>query len=133
MYLTDLVQALPFKETKGTDNYKSILNQQFTIDLISNENSLFKNSTYINNQLIVNNIAININNDKFQFPQGYIVPFPKTIGDYVDIMYMLNIELFWSDNVIDQLEPIDYLKPSKLPDYFKELLTILEKEEEITF
>jgi len=135
MYLTDIVRALPIKYTQGTDNYKILLNKKFDFNLISGDDGLFKGTTFDSNKniLIIENFVIEIKNNLLYFPNNYVIPIPKTIEDYVNIMYIFNISIFWSNKIISELEPIDYLPQNKIPEYYKELLVLMDKEHEIFF
>ena len=133
MHLTDLVRAVPIKHTLGTDKYKNIINVKFSIDLISNDKSLFKNCYYNDNTktLLIYNNNLHFENNLITINNKYVITIPKTISDYIDIMYILNIELYWSDHIIDQLEPKDYFEMGKIRRYYEEMLLLMDKSKEL--
>lgn len=56
---------------------------------------------------------------------------PFTIGEFITLLHMLNIHLYWSDWIEENFEPKDFLPRTRIEDYYADLLHIMDKDHEL--
>lgn len=130
MYLTDNPKAIPLKFTLGTVPYKNLLNNKFDV-LFNNTQILFKNMDITPNTIEIGNNVFKIEDNLLYVNSKYILPIPKTIGDFIEMCNNMDIDIYWTELVTDTLEPKDFLEQNKIRTYYEELLTIMDKSEEL--
>lgn len=55
----------------------------------------------------------------------------KYLGEFIVLFHILNIDLYWSDWVEENLEPKDYLPEDEIENYYRTLLNDMEKGHEL--
>ncbi len=135
-----MIKVTPFINTTGSTKFKEFLEHKFTIDMLShnNENKIFDN-WYDDSGKLINNDNITL----VFYPEHYIIdkndannttciiPLPITINDFINDMYRFNINIYWNDIIDEMFEPNEYLHVDEIYNYYKNLLTKLNKSHEL--
>jgi len=139
------LKVSPYIETIGSEKYRNFILQPFDINMLYSVNNnvqvnvLFqgwrgKNMGYYFKFTNEDNIVIEFR------PFSYIIysPLevitllsPKTINDFINDMCRYNVQLYWSDWIINNFEPKEFLNKNEIEDYFFKLLTLMEKSAEL--
>ncbi len=140
-----MIKVVPYIQTIGTEKFKEFLTQPFNINMLLNDNdsnvTLFerwKHGEDINNWYRITNddiilefdakyytIKNNVNNT------SSIVHVPMTINDFINDMIRFDVNIYWSDWIFNNFEPKDYLHKDEISNYYKELLTKMDKSHEL--
>ena len=140
-----MIKTAPLIDTLGKIKYRNFLAQPFTIDLLfpmldNNTVPIFdcwRGKNMMNwyrfvdeNKTIVlefypdyYNIKYNNNN------QQQILP--KNINDFINDMNKINFQLYWNDDILNLLDPMDILNVSEIEDYYRTLLLKIDKSHEL--
>jgi hypothetical protein len=144
-----MINVVPFIKTNCRENYKKFLNQPFSVDVlypVFNENSVqtlfegWKGKDMFNwyrftndNKIILEFYPDYYRIQKISGNTIYQLSFPLTLNEFVNDMYRFGIQLFWTDNILSNLEPKDILDQENIDTYYTNLLTAMGKSHEITW
>lgn len=133
------IKVVPFIQTMGNDDFKSFIRKDFTPNILfntSNDIILFNDwrgksmgtwYKYTNGDGVILEF----------YPEHYIIqppklpkiklPLPNTVDDFINDIYKYNIRLLWSDWVIENFEPKQFIHNDEIRDYYRELLGKIDK------
>lgn len=132
-----MIPVVPYIKTKCTENFKNFLNTPFDSKLIT---KYFKgwDSKLTNGSWKFTNNSITL---EFSPPYYLIIKrkgdnnvrlsYPKTLNDFINDMYKLKIELFWSEWVEENFKPKDFMMENEIKEYYRNLLNDLNKGYEL--
>ena len=140
-----MIKVTPFVNTTCSSKFKEFLERKFTINMLSqvNDNKSddiifdgwcheftsntheFTNNDNIQLEFKSEYYIININENK------YTILLPITINDFINDMQKFKIDIYWHDNIDERFEPKEYLRTEEIYDYYKDLLTKLNKSHEL--
>lgn len=130
-----MIPVVPYIETLGTKNYSEFISTQFNLKQITDYFYGWKGKEmgnwykYTDGKITLEffptyyNIKITGNSIK--------LPLPKTLNDFINDMNRLNIDLFWLEWVEKNFEPKDFLPKNEIKNYYKKLLSDIDKGHEI--
>jgi len=129
-------KVVPYFKTIGTKKFKEFLNHEFDLDF------LLKYFNGWNGKIMGDWWKFTYNNIILEFypvyyyirkPKGFIVqlPLPKTLNDFINDMNRLDIDLYWSDWIEENLEPKHFLPQNEIKNYYKKLLHDINKGHEL--
>lgn len=131
-----MINVVPYIETVGTEKFKEFLSSPFKMEMLE---TIFKGwekdpkhdtlqQEYTNGETI---IGFCFEEQNFTINRDEILPFPKTINDFIVVTNMFGITLYWSDKMLVDFEPKDMYSPEGIKKYFTELLEKMDKSHEL--
>ena len=140
-----MIKVVPYIQTIGCERFKEFLTVPFSIDMlasITNDKSVdvlfdgwrgknmmnwYKFTDDDNNVLefYANYYNIKTKTTSNQFP------IPKTIGDFINDMTRINIQLYWSEWMNENFEPKEYFDKDEISNYYADLLNRIGKSFEV--
>jgi len=143
-----MIKALPFILTVGSEKFKQFLANPFTIDMlypiydINSCATLFdgwhgKNMVnwfkFTNDDKVILEFYPKYYTAKNNEPNSikYMLSLPENIGEFVNDMNRLGIELYWTELIDKNFEPKDYLPTNELKIYWTNLLEKMGKSSEL--
>jgi hypothetical protein len=139
------IKAIPLMNTVSTVKYVEFISQPFTVESLSTK---FGDSTVLFSGWYGRDLGgvMYARNDDgvvlefyptyytIKLPKetaNYKIPLPKTIDMFIMDMERYNIQLFWTDWVDTNFEPMEYLPKEQIKDYFVDLLGKMDKSQEL--
>lgn len=140
-----MIKVVPFNQTTGGEKFKKFLATPFTIDVLypifgdKSVETLFegwRGKDMVNWHKFTNDdkVILEIYPETYKITyktNSFVMPFPKTIGEFIDDMYRFNIQLYWTDWIDLNFEPKEYLHVDEIKDYFVKLLGKMDKSNEL--
>lgn len=145
-----MLKVIPFIDTIGTENYRNLLNKEFSSNLLYEDNvCLFKGWVgYKKNGhiLVQNDVPYLVNDDKTIILEFYINQLininkenkeisisktPNTINDFINLMLLYDIELYWASSIEEKYKPKDFLHKQDVKKYYQDLLSKIDKSHEL--
>lgn len=144
-----MIRVLPYIETLGSEKFKKFLLTPFKVCLVAEE---IKDAE-INYEVIFDGwygknmgewyrlrnddgIILEFYSTHYEIKKksglSYKFPFPDTINDFINDMCRLNIGLHWSIWIDEKFEPKDYLNKKGVEDYYRALLSKMDKSHELS-
>lgn len=143
-----MIKVVPYIQTSGSEKFKNFLALPFTIDMlysISNNKSSEILFDGWHGKNMVNWYKFT-NDDKIIlefYPMYYIITMntsnsakhtillPKTIDDFINDMQRFGVQLYWTEWIDKNFEPKDYLHIDEIKPYFVNLLSKMNKSNEL--
>lgn len=131
-----MIKAVPFILTSGNKNFSEFIAQPFTVNMLSADK--FFDGWIEHNHAFTNNegYIIEFHSDYYIVKKkigssNYRLSLPKTINDFINDMYRLGIQLYWTQWIDDNFEPKDYLDKNEIEEYYRNLLGKMGKSHEL--
>ena len=130
-----MMKVVPYIETLGTKEYGEFISAQFDFKQITKYFSDWKGKEMGDwHKYTCNGVTLeffptyyNINNNG----KALRLPTPMTLNDFINDMNRLGIDLFWSEWVEKNMQPKDFLSQNEIRNYYKQLLTDIDKKHEL--
>lgn len=138
-----MIKVTPFILTLGTDEYLELINAPFNYNMLSDVDEestpqLFEGwVSSFNGELkkfTKDDIILEFKENQLEIRKrgsAQRFSYPETINEFIDIMYLCDIELHWGNWIDQKLEPKDYLPKNNIEDYYANLLMKMGKETEL--
>ncbi|MFW6219412.1 MAG: hypothetical protein ACOC33_00960 [bacterium] len=132
-------QVKRYIETFGTKNFKDFLLSPFILDDIVKYFHGWKRKEMVNWVTYKHNdYQIDVYSGEYEILNNitrkkYKIPIPKTINDFINDMYRLDINLEWGMWIEKKFKPKDFLEEKQIVEYYKDLLKKLNKEHELIY
>lgn len=110
-----MIRATPYIYTNKSESYKKFLLGDFNVDYFCLEDGSFD---------LTDNV-LNINSTKYT-----LLPI-RTLNDFVNSLWQLDIVMLWTDEVQKRFEPKDLLETDKIKNHYWNLLHSIEKSHEL--
>lgn len=135
-----MIKVVTYFKTKGTEKFKDFLSTPFNFNILGKSNqtddtqvvfngwTVKKHSTctfYSNGEVTLEIFETYYNIRKV----GSIIKLylPETINDFINTMYLHEIDIFWEDWIDIVYEPKDYLAQGDIEQYYADLLNRMNK------
>lgn len=143
-----MIKVVPFVLTTGSEKFKNFLSTPFTLDMLypiygdKSCETLFydwRGKNMINWYKFTNDDKIILEfypkyymvKKDVQNSITYTLSIPKTIDEFINDMYRLGIDLYWTNWIDFNFEPKEYLQVNEIKPYFEELLGKMGKANEL--
>jgi hypothetical protein len=147
-----MIPVSQYINTLGSEKYKNFLTVPFTVDMLypvfekscdrifegwrgKNMGSWYKftNDDKITLEFFVDYYSIGkeANSFKANARVSHKMPFPRNINDFINDMDRFGVKLYWTLWIDQNFEPKEYLETEKIRDYFVDLLSKLDKSQEL--
>lgn len=142
-----MIEVVPFIQTAGSEKFKEFLAKPFLIDMLypvfgdKSIGTLFdgwKGEDILDGYKFTNkeNYILEFYSDyliirKENNKLSYLLPLSKSIGDFINKMYMFGIQLYWTKWIDENFEPKDYMNKNEIQKYFNDLLNKIGKSNEL--
>jgi hypothetical protein len=143
-----MINVIPFIQTNCSEKYKAFLATLFSIDMlypVFNENSCktlfngWKGKNMINWYKFINDdkIILEFYLDNYKIKNigdniTYQMSLPKTINEFINDMDRFGIQLYWYEQIINILEPKDFMNKNEVSGYYTNLLGSIGKSHELS-
>lgn len=131
-----MIKVTPYIATIGDEKFKEFLAKKFETDMLNELFADWRGKDMITWKRFTNgeDIVLEIYADNYKVKNGGKTtefPMPETINDFINDMQRTGVQLYWSIWIDENFEPKQYLHVNEIEDYYRKLLTKIDKSIEL--
>lgn len=135
-----MIKVFTYIETVGSEKYKVLLNNKFSLNLFNKSNNFHFYGWYVKSMGNWDKVTSDDGTILEFYPTHYKIhkkeishqmPLPKTVNDFINDMYRFGFNLFWGESIFNDLEPKDIFSSDEIKKYFEVLLEKMGKSFEL--